>query len=228
MITSQKESKRFTMITTNKIPASIIFFGPDGSGKTTQADLLVGALEKSGVKTRKLWLRSLHTLAFMISRVAMRVLNLENIYEFRAKYSHKKFFQGIWYVIEFISILPIIVFKFRLPLTQGYTIVAERYVIDWIASLSYASRNDSMPDSFLAKAVLSFIPKNSLLIYVDASFEAICSRGRTEDSFEYIEFQRRFYQNMAKTLNCVIIDTSDKTVQEVHELISSYALGTRR
>jgi len=210
------------MITTSEIPAAIIFFGPDGSGKTTQADLLVKELGRRGIKSRKLWLRSLHTLAFVLSKLAMRVQHLENVYEFRAKYSHKRFFRRIWYFIEFISILPLVVFKFFLPVSKGYTIVAERYVIDWIASLSYVSRNESMANSLVAKTVMRFIPKNSLLIYIDANYDVIYKRGRTEDSMEFIQFQRSFYAKMAQRLNSIVIDSSEKSVTEVHELICRY------
>jgi len=215
------------IITTNKIPAAIIFFGPDGSGKTTQANLLVEELRKNRIKTRKLWLRSLHTLAFVVSGIAMHVLRLDSVYEFRARYSHKRLFRRFWYAIEFVSILPLILFRFHLPIRRGYTIVAERYVLDWIVSLSYLSRNESMLDSFLAKTVLRFIPKNSILIYIDASYDAICKRGRKEDSFEFIDFQRRTCAKIASMLSSVVIDTSDKSVQEVHELICHFALEAR-
>jgi thymidylate kinase len=215
------------MITTKKIPSAIIFFGPDGSGKTTQADLLVKELRRNGVRTRKLWLRSLHTLAFIISKIAMHALSLENVYQFRARYSHRRFFRGIWHSIEFSSILPLILFRFRLPIMQGYTIVAERYVIDWIVSLSYVSHNEKLVDSPIAKTALKFIPKNSVLIYIDATYDTIVSRGRREDSLDYIEFQRRLYKKIADRLGAVIIDTSDKSVQEVHRLICQYSLDSR-
>jgi thymidylate kinase len=219
------------MITTNrKVPRSIIFFGPDGSGKTTQAEMLVTELRKNGIKTRKLWLRSLHTLAFIISRIAMSMLNLRNVYEFREKYSHRKSFRVLWYAIEFVSILPLVVFRFRIPLMRGYTIVAERYVIDWIVSLSYVSRNESLLYSRLAKMALTLIPKDSVLIYIDASYDAILSRGRNEDSFEFIEFQRRSYAIIARMLSATVIDTSDKSLQEVQKLVrdQTLALYTQR
>lgn len=41
------------MIITKKMPNAIIFFGPDGSGKTTQADMLVKDLQSSFSKSSK-------------------------------------------------------------------------------------------------------------------------------------------------------------------------------
>ena len=187
--------------------------------------MLVEELKRNGIKTRKLWLRSLHTLAFMISKLAMHLLHLDSVYEFRAKYSHKPSFRRIWYVIEFISILPIIMLRFRLPLICGYTVVAERYVIDWIVSLSYVSHNELMLDNLLARTVLKFIPKGSTLIYIDAPYEVIYSRGRRIDSREFIEFQRSLYGKIARLLNATVVDTSDKNIREVHDLIYHHTLG---
>jgi thymidylate kinase len=207
------------MLTTRKAPKVLIFFGPDGSGKTTQADMMVTDLKKNGMKVSKLWLRSLHTLAFVISRVAMQVLGLSSVYEFRTKYAHSKVFRSFWFGIEFISILPLIYWKLQIPLLKGESIVAERFVIDWIVSLSYVSRNESMVNGKLAKLALKFIPKNAELVFIDASYDVIQSRGRREDTKEFIEFQRKLYSKIAKDLNAFVIDTSDKSLEEVHTLI---------
>src|SRR5207247_7153962 len=108
---------------------------------------------------------------------------LESDYDFRPKYSQITYCKPVWYAIEFISILPLVLFRFYLPLARRQTVVAERYVIDWVVSLSYASSNESLLDSILAKAVLRFMPKDSLLIYIDADYDTIYARGRREDSF---------------------------------------------
>jgi len=41
----------------------VSFFGPDGSGKTTQAMMLADHLRARGVKVRLAWIRSKRTLA---------------------------------------------------------------------------------------------------------------------------------------------------------------------
>jgi hypothetical protein len=77
---------------------------------------------------------------------------------------------------------------------------------------------------------LTLIPKDSVLIYIDASYDAILSRGRNEDSFEFIEFQRRSYAIIARMLSATVIDTSDKSLQEVQKLVrdQTLALYTQR
>src|SRR6059036_2829154 len=134
-----------------KIPKAIIFFGPDGSGKTTQADLLVKILNEKGVRTQRMWLRSLHTLAYAISIVTMHMMKSKDIYELRTKFYSNQFSGGIWSFIEFVSIIPLILSRFYLPLAQDHVVVAERFVIDWVVSIAYAKCDASFIDSIFSK-----------------------------------------------------------------------------
>jgi thymidylate kinase len=206
----------------NNIPRAIIFFGPDGSGKTTQANMLISELNRKGIRNKKLWLRSLHTLAFLISKVGMYIMKLDDIYQLRTKYSDHAAFRIIWYFIEFVSILPLILTKFYLPLLEGYVIVAERFVIDWVVSVAYATNNPSLVDSWFASLAMYFIPKQSVLVYIDAEYSSILSRRAAEDSFESIEFQRTCYSKFAQKFHALRIDSSNKSICEVFALIKDF------
>ena len=206
----------------NNFPRAIIFFGPDGSGKTTQANMLISELNRKGIRNKKLWLRSLHTLAFLISRASMYIMKLDDIYQLRTKYSNHTAFRVVWYFIEFVSILPLILAKFYLPLLQGYVIVAERFVIDWVVSIAYATNNPSLVDSWFASFVIYFIPKQSVLVYIDAEYSSILSRRGAEDSSESIEFQRTCYSKFAHKLHALRIDSSNKNICEVFALIEDF------
>jgi hypothetical protein len=55
-----------------------------------------------------------------MSSIAMYLLGLDNVYEFRKEeYSHRRSFWTLWYFIEFISILPLVLIRFYLPLSRG-------------------------------------------------------------------------------------------------------------
>jgi thymidylate kinase len=212
----------------NNIPRAIIFFGPDGSGKTTQANMLISELNRKGIRNKKLWLRSLHTLAFLISKASMYIMKLDDIYQLRTKYSDHVSFRILWYSIEFVSILPLILAKFYLPLLQGYVIVAERFVIDWVVSVAYATNNPSLVDSWFASFVMYFIPKQSVLVYIDAEYSSILSRRGAEDSFESIEFQRTCYSKFAQKLHAFQIDSSNKEICEVFALIKDFVFCEKK
>jgi thymidylate kinase len=193
---------------------AIIFFGPDGSGKTTQADILLQELTRKGIKCKRFWMRSLHTLAFLISKIAMNLLSLHNVYEFREKYAVR--LRRLWYFIELISILPLVI-RFYILLYRGYVVIADRFIIDWIVSLAYVMRDESFINSRYAKLVLKFIPRNSLLIFLDADYDVIIRRRvDTAESKEYIMFQKKYYTIFAKSLGAQIIDTSNKNILDVN------------
>jgi thymidylate kinase len=193
---------------------AIIFFGPDGSGKTTQADILLQELTRKGIKCKRFWMRSLHTLAFLISKIAMNLLSLHNVYEFREKYAVR--LRRLWYFIELISILPLVI-RFYILLYKGYVVIADRFIIDWIVSLAYVMRDESFINSRYAKLVLKFIPRNSLLIFLDADYDVIIRRRvDTTESKEYIMFQKKYYTIFAKSLGAQIIDTSNKNILDVN------------
>ncbi len=204
---------------------AIIFFGPDGSGKTTQADILSQELTKRGIKNKRFWMRSLHTLAFLISNITMKLFALHDIYEFREKYAVK--FRRLWYIIELISILPLVI-RFYLLLYKGYVVIADRFVIDWIVSLAYVMRDESFINSKYAKLVLMFIPKSSLLIFLDANYDVICRRrGSDIENEEYIIFQRYYYNLFANMLGALIIDSSNRNINEINANLLNIVLTQR-
>jgi hypothetical protein len=69
---------------------------------------------------------------------------------------------------------------------------------------------------------MHFIPKQSLLVYIDADYASILSRRAAEDSFEFIEFQRNCYSKFAEKLRTLRIDSSDKSINEVFTLIEDF------
>ena len=205
---------------------TVIFFGPDGSGKTTQADLLVEYLKKHG-KARKVWFRSLHTLAFLLSWLFAKLLKI-GITEFRMRYRDKGWFKRVWLPIEFISILPLIIIKSYIPSKLGYSIVAERFIIDWIVMMAYLFSDTSILDSKYAKFLLRFIPNDAILIYIDADYNTIISRRKDDvDPLEFINKQRELYNIFAKRFNAHVIDTSKYDITETSELIRDYAYGKK-
>lgn len=152
----------------SNIPRIIIFFGPDGSGKTTQAGLLSDQLKSRGFSVKQIWMRSLHTLAFLISRIAQQFLKLNDVYEFRSKYVRHS---NLWYLVEFVSIIPVILFRVYLPLLRGHIVVADRLVIDWIVSVAYWTHNPPFINSHWADFALTLIPKDAIMIYIDAEYK---------------------------------------------------------
>jgi len=200
-----------------RYPRFIVFFGSDSAGKSTQARLLKGYLKSHGRPTRIAWLRGRHSLAFVIAKFFAK-LGYYRVVKVPSGVTYRVFdpgllprFQRFWGAIEFLSVLPWIILRTYLPRNLGYTVVAERYVVDTVVYLSYWLGYDFLR-SFLAKVLLNFIPKGSVLIHLDAKTQDLLERLKrirydiaTQD---YIVFQQRAYRILSKMLKATTIDTS--------------------
>lgn len=206
-------------------PRTIILFGADGTGKTTQAKLLISYIRSHGGRPWWAWIRGRHSLAFVLALLFARfgyyqTVNLPN------GTSQKVFdprllpkLRPIWQLIEFVSVLPWIILRVRLPRILGYTVVAERYVVDTVVYLGYWL-GDRFLKSFSAKALLSEIPPNSQLIHLDAEAHVIFDR-RQDDIItpDFVTYQKETYSRLARELHAVTINTSKNTIEQTFELI---------
>lgn len=206
-------------------PRVIVFFGPDGAGKTTHARHVIRDLRFHKRRTKWAWLRGRHSLAFFLAEFFTKhgyftLLTAPNGVSFKV-FDPKLFpnFQRFWEVVEFVSVLPWIILRVHLPRILGYTVVAERYVVDTVVYLSYWLGRDFL-QHFTTKILLSFIPKDSLLFHMDAQTQLLLERARNDTvTTDYIEFQREVYCILAKTLSATTIDTSKYTVSEAIQII---------
>jgi thymidylate kinase len=208
-----------------RFPEIIIFFGPDGAGKTTQVKLLMKYLSSRKCRPWWTWIRGRHSLAFVLALLFTR-LGYYQMVEAAPEKKNKVFdprllpkLRSMWGVIEFASVLPWIFLRVYLPKFLGYTVVAERYVIDTVAYLGYWLGQDVF-ESFLAKALLRFIPRGAVMIHLYAETEMLFKRIFDDDvTSDFIEFQQKVYPMLARSLGAVTINTSKLDVNETFKRI---------
>jgi len=232
-------------------PRLIAFFGPDGAGKTTQVKLLVDFLASNDFRVKQAWVRSVHLFAFVLWGV-FRKLNLvhkrsnlrfrgiskgaisylrEESYGFVSPISmnppilKSSFDKLLWTTVEVMSIVPILLLQVYIPLLRGYYVVAERYVVDSVASIAYFLNDPNFIHSRLARLLLSFIPKGAVFVYVDADYKTILDRrGKESGPYEYTVFHRKLYKELSPLVKAKYVNTctsdSLSTHQEILELIS--------
>lgn len=231
----------------------IHFFGPDGAGKTTQVDLLIDFLGKKGVKVHKCWVRSPHTLAYIMWRLFVRIgfyRIMWNAFGVGIKIpavDRNKLLREFWFVLEFFSVLPHIIKTNRL-MSKGYKIVAERYILDTITTVAFFINDMTFLNNPLARVLIRMIPRDAVLIFVDADFEAIFERRKSlyyerlrdqrerrvkqkpvrvygyvpnsvVEPREFIDFQRHAYRMLARSLNAYEIHSPDYSISEIFEII---------
>jgi thymidylate kinase len=230
-------------------PRVIAFFGPDGAGKSTQAELLVSFLKARGFKVKKAWVRSTHTFAYILWMLFYKLNLCDDRSGFLEKMQkgfavsyinessygavspitmspprlNSRFSKFIWSTIELIGIVPIVVVQVYVPLLLRHVVVAERFVVDSVASVAYFIGNEDFADGWQAKFLLSLIPKGTVFIYIDADYDTILQRrGSVAGPREYTEFHRHLYSKLSRRVRALRIDTSRDSVNIASQKIVNF------
>jgi len=207
-------------------PLFVSIFGPDGSGKSTQARILANYLLSQGFKVRIVWIKSYHTFAYVLSEIIERLssrsvtLNAQRSVIRINPVSNGSISRLVWAWIEFVSVLPVVIFHVYLPLSMSWIVIAERYLVDSIASIAYTLNDLNFDSSLISKALLCFFPKNSILVHLDSNYTEIKKRrGVMTDPQDFLQFQRKMYYKLSKRLNAVKIDTTRQDIEETARII---------
>lgn len=202
------------------------FFGPDGVGKSTQVDIIYSNLYEKKYPVKKVWIRGPHTLSYLLSVILLKMgfSRIEkNPYGREKKYlnlGQNSLVKNIWAVIEFISVLPLIIFKVLLPIKFGAIIIADRYVLDSIVSIAHNVNDLKFAQSRISKLLFRFIPDESLFFHLDTDYTTLCERrGRLVEPESFIEFQKECYKQLDKRIQSYYIETSQNGIEKISENI---------
>ncbi len=198
----------------------ICFFGADGSGKSTIAKALVKRLSEGGFEVKLSWMRGTHTLASLLAKLLSKSTTFsgsDNPYYGTTIPTNLK---RLWQLVEFASILPIILFKFILPSTLGYWVIAERYAPDFITWVSLTTDDQRYPESIEAKFLLALSSKAHAKIYVTATLKEL-SKRRKRTNPNFVSNQLKLYDRIASAIHAHRLDTTNKNVNKSLEEILS-------
>jgi len=189
----------------------ILFTGPEGSGKTTLALNLRRRLESSGYKVKIVRIRGTHTLAFLI------VMFLKKAFNFRGEQLHyykvwiPRRLESFWALIEFISVIPLIVLYYHLY-RVNYVVISERSLMDlviWV--LGGLKSKNAIVRSFVFRVMLIFTLKYKP-IYITACVNELIKRKPYEK--DLILNLLPYYELFKRVLNLESINTSKFTIDE--------------
>lgn len=203
----------------------IYFFGSDGTGKTTHADLVSMQLRMNGFKTTRVSIKQHHTLAFAM----LKFLNRQNpqnqainYYGFEGDFGRK--IKTPWKILEITSLVPALVNRVFVPLSLGYVVICDRYLLDTLVTLSYFLKEPEMISGNLAKFLIQLIPKNSLLVYFETETNIIIERKQDEPlTKELIDYYKNAYRTFERwpDLEINAIDTGASSIQDVQAKINA-------
>ncbi len=163
------------------LPRFIYITGCDGTGKTTQARLLIDQLQAMGIKTHHVWLRfpfffSLPLLAYARLRGYSWYEETDGVrhgyWDFRCSWLMKNAFP--WVLLLDASLAAL--WKVYLPLWSGQTLVCERFVLDMLVDLAAALGNDAFYRHLPGRLYFRLLPSQSQIFILDLDAAAIRSR----------------------------------------------------
>ena len=199
----------------------ICFFGPDGSGKTSLARTLASDLQRNGHKIRLSWMRGSHTFASIIARFLGKFSVFKGKDNPYYQITIPKKFCSIWKFIEFISALPIILLRFIIPDLLGSTVIAERYVPDFIVWVTLTTEDPKYYNSFASKFLIALALRSKVRLYLTAEYAELIKRRNDIDHL-FLQRQLVLYEKLATILNAFKLDTTDKNVKESSEILWNF------
>lgn len=206
-------------------PMVIYLCGIDGSGKTTQLNLIANCLNDRELKLKHVWLRwaAFFSYPFLAFCRLLGFTRWKTVPRSSRKYAEHSFYRNkamtkVWSALFAADMFIYSVIKITIPLKFGYTILCDRFVLDALVDLMYETKNLEIIRTLPGRALLSLIPRQSITILFDISEEKAWNRKRDIPSIEYLNQQRKLYLDLSDRLKIPVLETS-KSPKEVHEEI---------
>ena len=194
----------------------IVFTGIDGSGKTTQVELLVKSLQKDGIEVSYVWSRWEPFLLrpFISMWKKNKSDGKGSTKDFHAAKDEKQkllnnpVIRYLWLLFFFIDYGFQIFRKIRIGLLKRQLIISDRIFYDSVIdqAINLGKRKDWLLNSLDSFWSRIFFPKPDLVIYIDCPERIAFSRKTDAPNLEYLLDRRRLYKRLADRFGWITID----------------------
>jgi dTMP kinase len=206
----------------------ICFTGMDGSGKTTLAKYLVEVMAQEGIKCKYVYGRLEPFILKPFIMIGRKIfLRGNDMFEDYTQYSSVKnraikrysflfaFYRYVLLTDYFLQLL----FRVRLPIILGKSIVCDRYVYDTVITDLAVDMDYSVYEiRNLIKKCFYISPKPDLAFLIDLPEEIAFQRKADTPSVEYLKERRGIYLNVGGEAEMVVLDGS-KSIGEIKAIV---------
>ena len=208
-------------------PRFLYLTGCDGTGKTTQADLLCAHLKQIGIQPRRVWLRFPFLLSVpLLVYARWRRLSWHEVIEgarhgywdFRASPLLKRLLP--WTLLLDAGLAAFI--RIYLPLWRGETVVCERFVLDMLVDLMAACDDLGLTRRPPGTFYLRLIPKEAVMAVLDLEADTIRARRVDLRSDRRLELRLKLFRQLAADLSLPLISSAASAAEVNRNLMRQF------
>jgi len=205
----------------------ICIIGPDGTGKTTQAELLTKKFQQDGVKCKYQWLRFYHFFSLPLLLVAKmmklsEVVTLPSGKKVGYHYFWKsRFISTIYPILLLVDTFIIINIKVYFPLKfLKKRIICDRFIYDTIVDLMISTNNPNLLNTKIVGYFSRLIPKKSITFLLLSNEEILRERREDIKYDKLLKLKIDYYKILARFYNIITIK-ADLSIEDVQEIIAN-------
>ncbi len=217
-------------------PMMICLSGIDGSGKTTQLELIAEELRKRGLQYKRVSLRWAAFVSYPLLGVA-RLIGYTKWKMIRGTTRHAthEFYRNLavaklWPWLFSIDMLMRSFVLVSIPLKMGYYVLCDRFVLDAMADLMEEVRDSHFPSALVGRVLFRCVPKESIIVLLDVEEEIAFMRKDDIPSLDYLRARRRYLLLLAQVapahqMRILIENVSAQSPIQVHRKIIQGSLS---
>lgn len=214
-------------------PQCIAVCGPDGAGKTTLCDTLAKELEKSGLSVHKCWLRFRHraTLPLLAyARLTGHTMYRADVGQEEKlgfhRFEESPILRKVYPWAVWFDLGPSVYWHVNRKLKRGTWVVVDRFVPDTLVDLQIETGRRQISANTVGRALLKYIPRNSLVIILDAPSDTLRERRPVHENDPSLETRRALYKELCESHGWMCLEATRDPSEIADGIMERALIGT--